>query len=135
MRNGNATAIEISIESRNFSYEMLLDCTTNAEFSLICRLSEVVQPPEVVRELSWVHRFWPSDAALSSPSLVPPPLAGDVHYEHLRAKPEVALFCLVGMRDSYTDFHIDFGGSSVWYHVFQVWQCCLGRAFVGLDAN
>jgi hypothetical protein len=23
------------------------------------------------------------------------------------------------MKDSYTDFHIDFGGTSVWYHVFE----------------
>ncbi|VDM43094.1 unnamed protein product [Toxocara canis] len=42
-----------------------------------------------------------------------------VFKEHLKAKPEVELFCLVGMKDSYTDFHIDFGGSSVWYHVFK----------------
>jgi len=23
------------------------------------------------------------------------------------------------MKDSYTDFHIDFGGTSVWYHVYE----------------
>ncbi|KAF3860411.1 hypothetical protein F7725_000666 [Dissostichus mawsoni] len=26
-------------------------------------------------------------------------------------------YCLMGVKDSYTDFHIDFGGTSVWYHV------------------
>ncbi len=25
----------------------------------------------------------------------------------------------MSMKDSYTDFHIDFGGTSVWYHVFE----------------
>lgn len=30
---------------------------------------------------------------------------------------EASLYCLMGSRGSYTDFHIDFGGSSVWYHV------------------
>ena len=25
----------------------------------------------------------------------------------------------MSMRNSYTDFHIDFGGTSVWYHVFK----------------
>lgn len=26
----------------------------------------------------------------------------------------------MGVKDSYTDFHIDFGGTSVWYHVLRV---------------
>lgn len=26
----------------------------------------------------------------------------------------------MGVEGSYTDFHIDFGGSSVWYHMFKV---------------
>lgn len=43
----------------------------------------------------------------------------DMVHEHTKVKPEVALFCLIGMKDSFTDFHIDFGGSSVWYHVFK----------------
>ncbi|XP_077861724.1 lysine-specific demethylase 7B-like [Saccoglossus kowalevskii] len=25
----------------------------------------------------------------------------------------------MGVKDSYTDFHIDFGGTSVWYHVLR----------------
>jgi hypothetical protein len=36
------------------------------------------------------------------------------------ARPYVEHYCLMGMEGSYTDFHIDFGGSSVWYHVFKV---------------
>ena len=31
--------------------------------------------------------------------------------------PRVQYYCLMGMKGSYTDFHIDFAGSSVWYHV------------------
>ena len=30
---------------------------------------------------------------------------------------EVQKYCLISAASSYTDFHIDFGGSSVWYHV------------------
>jgi len=26
----------------------------------------------------------------------------------------------MGVKDSFTDFHIDFGGTSVWYHVLRV---------------
>jgi hypothetical protein len=32
----------------------------------------------------------------------------------------VQLYCLMGVRGSYTDWHVDFGGSSVWYHVLKV---------------
>lgn len=40
--------------------------------------------------------------------------------EHKADKPNVALFCLSGMAGSFTDCHIDFGGSSVWYHIWRV---------------
>jgi lysine-specific demethylase PHF8 len=26
-------------------------------------------------------------------------------------------YCLMGAKNSYTDWHIDLGGSSVWYHI------------------
>jgi hypothetical protein len=42
----------------------------------------------------------------------------EISSEHIHSKPKVSMFCLMGMQDSFTDFHIDFGGSSVWYHVF-----------------
>lgn len=35
-------------------------------------------------------------------------------------RPNVQKYCLMGVKDSYTDFHIDFGGTSVWYHVLRV---------------
>lgn len=31
--------------------------------------------------------------------------------------PKVQYYCLMSVEGSYTDFHIDFGGTSVWYHV------------------
>ena len=30
---------------------------------------------------------------------------------------KVRKYCLMSAQNSYTDFHIDFGGTSVWYHV------------------
>ncbi len=32
---------------------------------------------------------------------------------------QVQKYCIMSMKDSYTDFHIDFGGTSVWYHVYK----------------
>jgi hypothetical protein len=33
-------------------------------------------------------------------------------------KPHVTKYCLMSAAGSYTDFHVDFGGTSVWYHVY-----------------
>lgn len=37
-------------------------------------------------------------------------------------------YCLMSVKGCFTDFHIDFGGTSVWYHVFR------GGKVSGLDA-
>jgi hypothetical protein len=44
--------------------------------------------------------------------------------DHVKCKPRVSMFCLVSMADSFTDFHVDFGGSSVWYHVLSGRKVC-----------
>jgi hypothetical protein len=41
------------------------------------------------------------------------------HFENFE-RPEVAKYCLMSPQSSYTDFHVDFGGSSVWYAVVRV---------------
>ncbi|XP_051865020.1 histone lysine demethylase PHF8 isoform X3 [Pristis pectinata] len=63
------------------------------------RLSNLVETPRLVRKLSWVENLWPESSLFERPS--------------------VQKYCLMGVRDSYTDFHIDFGGTSVWYHVLK----------------
>merc|ERR1712012_1283691 len=65
-------------------------------------LSEILTPPLVARKLCWVNNVWPSSNTLKSP------------------KPQVGKYCIMSKKDSYTDFHIDFGGTSVWYHVLTV---------------
>lgn len=66
----------------------------------LLRMSELVEVPDVAQKMSWVENYWPDD------SFFP--------------KPFVQKYCLMGVKDSYTDFHIDFGGTSVWYHVLWV---------------
>ena len=72
------------------------------EFSMT-PMSNFVHAPEVVRKIDWIDSMWPLDRR------------GRADY------PQVQKYCLTGMAGSYTDFHIDFGGTSVWYHV--VWGC------------
>jgi len=68
-------------------------------------LSKLVSPPSVVRKLDWIERHWPETLPEDSPL----------------SRPEVQKYCLMSVKDSYTDFHVDFGGTSVWYHV--IWVC------------
>lgn len=59
-----------------------------------------METPKIVRKLSWVENLWPEESVFE--------------------RPNVQKYCLMGVKDSYTDFHIDFGGTSVWYHVLRV---------------
>jgi hypothetical protein len=62
-------------------------------------LSDLVSPPKFVNIIDWVYTVWPIELISSS------------------AFCRVQKYCLIGMAGSYTDFHIDFGGTSVWYHI------------------
>ena len=62
-------------------------------------LAKMVQRPRIVRELDWTEVCWPRELKL------------------FMDYPRVQLYCLMGVEYSFTDFHIDFGGSSVFYHV------------------
>lgn len=65
------------------------------------KLGRLIKRPKVVRELDLADSVWPPE---------------------LKAKgdfPKVQLYCLMSVADSFTDFHIDFGGSSVFYHILK----------------
>lgn len=34
-------------------------------------------------------------------------------------------YCLMSVQGCYTDFHIDFGGTSVWYHILRGCKVCV----------
>ncbi|KAI9844725.1 MAG: JmjC domain-containing histone demethylation protein 1 [Thelocarpon superellum] len=65
------------------------------------KLGRLIKRPKVVRELDLVDSVWPPELKEK----------GDF--------PRVQLYCLMSIADSYTDFHIDFGGSSVFYHILK----------------
>lgn len=67
-------------------------------------LGDLVSIPEIVSKISWVSNgIWPDT------------IPNNASY----TKPEVQKYCLISAQGSYTDFHVDFGGSSVWYHVLK----------------
>jgi F-box/leucine-rich repeat protein 10/11 len=57
----------------------------------------LIRRPKVVRDLDLQDSVWP---------------------KHENRK-SVGFYCLMSVADSYTDFHIDFGGSSVYYHILK----------------
>ena len=68
------------------------------EFSLT-PLGKLVTSPQFVRDLDWIEHIWPRERKQE----------GDY--------PRVQYYCLTSTSGCFTDFHVDFGGTSVWYHV------------------
>ncbi|CAM9872565.1 unnamed protein product [Scytosiphon promiscuus] len=64
-------------------------------------LAKMVQSPQLVRDIDWVNRCWPDDRKQEGQF------------------PKVQYYCLMSQGGSYTDFHVDFGGTSVWYHILK----------------
>ncbi|CAG8143715.1 unnamed protein product [Penicillium salamii] len=65
------------------------------------KLGRLIRRPKVVRDLDLQDAVWPEELKA----------VGDY--------PKVQFYCLMSVADCYTDFHIDFGGSSVYYHILK----------------
>ncbi|XP_069580527.1 lysine (K)-specific demethylase 2Bb isoform X1 [Brachyistius frenatus] len=75
------------------------------------KLENLIKRPTVVDQVDWVDNMWPPDLKQSQTE------ASNVISE--MKYPKVQRYCLMSVKGCYTDFHIDFGGTSVWYHVFK----------------
>lgn len=65
------------------------------------KLGRLIRRPQIVRDLDLQDSVWPQELRNK----------GEV--------PRVQLYCLMSIADCFTDFHIDFGGSSVFYHILK----------------
>ncbi|KAJ2089912.1 JmjC domain-containing histone demethylation protein 1 [Coemansia sp. RSA 986] len=63
------------------------------------RLGEQIQRPRVVDEIDLVEKYWPKSKRKPN------------------RYPLVKAYCLMGVANAYTDFHIDFSATWVYYHV------------------
>lgn len=61
------------------------------------KLGRLIRRPKVVRDMDLQDAVWPDEDKANAP--------------------KVQFYCLMSVADCYTDFHIDFGGSSVYYHI------------------
>ena len=88
-------------------------------------LHSMVRSPKIVRDIDWIDQAWPAERKprkseanqkeldQNNTNMQKKASKGMNSYEY----PVVQYYCLTSSAGSYTDFHIDFGGSSVWYHV------------------
>jgi F-box/leucine-rich repeat protein 10/11 len=65
------------------------------------KLGRLLRRPQVVRDIDLQDQIWPAKEVEQG------------------KYPKVQFYCLMSVADSYTDFHIDFGGSSVYYHILK----------------
>ncbi|CAK1546800.1 unnamed protein product [Leptosia nina] len=63
-------------------------------------MAPLVEPPGLARRLDWAERVWAGGSTLEG-----------------RPRPAVQRYCLMSAGGAYTDYHVDFGGTTVWYHV------------------
>ncbi|CAO2629575.1 Lysine-specific demethylase 2B [Lemmus lemmus] len=75
------------------------------------KLEHLVKRPTVVDLVDWVDNVWPQH--LKEKQTEATNALAEMKY------PKVKKYCLMSVKGCFTDFHIDFGGTSVWYHVFR----------------
>uniref|UniRef100_A0A8B9KCU1 [histone H3]-dimethyl-L-lysine(36) demethylase n=1 Tax=Astyanax mexicanus TaxID=7994 RepID=A0A8B9KCU1_ASTMX len=75
------------------------------------KLEELVKRPSTVDIIDWVDNMWPRHLKERQRDSTNAIL--DMQY------PKVQKYCLMSVQGCYTDFHIDFGGTSVWYHILR----------------
>ena len=68
------------------------------EFSMT-PFAKYVKSPKFVRDIDWIDNVWPQER------------------RRQQDYPRVQYYCLTSTAGCFTDFHIDFGGTSVWYHI------------------
>ncbi|CCG80979.1 putative PHD finger and JmjC domain protein [Taphrina deformans PYCC 5710] len=64
-------------------------------------LGKSIIRPGIVDKLDIVTRYWPRNE------------------EYAAKRPKVQTYCLMSLQNSYTDFHVDFAGTSVYYHILK----------------
>ncbi|KAI1921041.1 JmjC domain-containing histone demethylation protein 1 [Ophidiomyces ophidiicola] len=64
-------------------------------------IGKLIRRPKIVRDIDLQDDVWPNEL------------------KDIGDYPKVQFYCLMSVADCYTDFHIDFGGSSVYYHIIK----------------
>jgi F-box/leucine-rich repeat protein 10/11 len=72
-------------------------------------LAQYITSPQLVRDIDWIDIVWPQryrkQRTATDENII-------TNYY-----PAIQYYCLTSGAGSYMDFHVDFGGTSVWYHI------------------
>jgi len=75
------------------------------------KLDSYVVAPRVVRQVDFTDNIWPRHLK---------EMQEDTTNDMARMLyPKVQKYCLMSIAGCYTDFHVDLGGTSVWYHILR----------------
>jgi len=97
-RPRRAAAIQSQVSTSMLRSPVVLN-QLSLEISQTAMGPPFIQSPKFVRDMDWISLTWPD------------------HWYRRNKYPMVQYYCLTSAAGSWTDFHIDFGGTSVWYHV------------------
>jgi F-box/leucine-rich repeat protein 10/11 len=75
------------------------------------KLEDYVEAPLLVRQMDWIETAWPHYLRMSQ--------TDSTNSIEKMKYPKVQKYVLMSVVDCYTDFHIDMGGTSVWYHILK----------------
>lgn len=101
----------LNVISLEFSHSLL---ESHVESPRVVRLfvqTAALTQQQQVREIDWVDCVWPLHLKKQQKS--------DTNAMAAMKYPKVQKYCLMSVGGCYTDWHIDFGGTSVWYHVLR----------------
>jgi len=74
------------------------------------KLSQHVIPPKIVREIDWIDKVWPSHLRETK-------VLKSSNMPENQTFPCVQKYIIMAVEDCWTEFHIEMGGASSWYHV------------------
>ncbi|KAL3076146.1 hypothetical protein niasHS_013693 [Heterodera schachtii] len=72
--------------------------------------------PAFVRDIDWIDNVWPKELLARQKNLEQSAWARKNEFS---IYPKVQKYCIMSVKKCFTDFHIDFGGTAVWYHVLK----------------
>ena len=90
------------------------------KFSQI-NLDGYVSAPKVVRQIDWRDNVWPRHLKEDQED-------GTSDMRRMMY-PKVQKYCHMSVAGCYTDFHIDFDGTSVWYHIVRGQKVVMTETF------
>uniref|UniRef100_A0A0N4ZY62 JmjC domain-containing protein n=1 Tax=Parastrongyloides trichosuri TaxID=131310 RepID=A0A0N4ZY62_PARTI len=77
------------------------------------KLFDHIKSPTFIRDMDWVIKYWPDILKFNQLKYI------EKEGIFTRKTPNVHNYSLASVKNCYTDFHMDFGGTSVWYHILK----------------